>query len=322
MPIEEHDFRRMLDAYLAGRATDKETRLLEEFFLDYKDEVLKDKLGPEEFVFLENRLKTNIKHRISPRKTNRSWSWAVAASVSLLIVAGFFYLFPARDTPTRVEQQAILLTRTTDKGQKLTIRLPDGSVVKLNSKSSLAFPDKFDGKDRQVTLSGEAYFDVVHNPSAPFIVKTSQGEVTVLGTTFNIRERADFGEITLVSGKVRVADNKTTSIVLKPNQQARLSETRPGIDTMSVDVQRYTEWKDNVLSFRQRTLEDAIADLEDWYGVEITLLNPELKPCQITARYENESLENVLESFTFMLKGKYTLNDKKVTISGRGCKWI
>ncbi len=323
MPLEEHDIRRVLDAYLAGNASEKEKQILERFFLEHKNDVLKENVRAEEFVFLENRLGTDIKRRISSRKTtSRSWTWAVAASVSILIIAGFFYVFPGRNTSTPIHQQAILLTRTTAKGQKLTIRLPDGSVVKLNTNSSLSFPERFDGKHREVTLSGEAYFEVVHNPSSPFVVNTSRGLTTVLGTTFNIREMQDVEEITLVSGKVRVADHNAVSVLLRPNQQARLTESQQGIDTLSVDVRRFIEWKDNVLSFRQRQLGDAIADLENWYGVEVTLLNPELTPCKITARYENESLENVLESFKFMLKGEYTLQDKKVTISGKGCKWI
>ena len=312
----------MLDAYLAGRATPEETRILERFFLEHKNEMLEGNLRPEEFVFMEDRIRTEISKRILPRGKNRSWSWAVAAAVSLLIISGFLYLYPGKDNPPPMHPQAILLTRTTVKGQKLTIRLADGSIVKLNTNSSLSFPDKFEGRHREVTLSGEAFFDVAHNPSAPFVVNTSQGKVTVLGTTFNIRENSKVGEITLVSGKVKVADVANTAVSLKPNQQARLSEGRQGIDTLTVDVRPYIEWKDNVLSFRQRELEYAIADLEDWYGVDIALLNPELKSCRITARYENESLENVLESFKFMLKGNYTLQDKKVTISGKGCKWI
>lgn len=322
MPIEEHDIRRMLEAYLAGNATEEEKQLLETFFLDHKREASQTDLRREEFLFLESRLRTNIKRRISPRKrTRRSWTWAVAASISFFVVAGFFYVFSGRSTTTPAQQQAVLLTRTTAKGQKLTIRLPDGSVVKLNANSSLSFPERFDGTQREVALSGEAYFEVVHSPSAPFVVSTSHGRVTVLGTTFNIREKPDVEEITLVSGKVRVTDRKDASVLLKPNQQARLRQSQPEIDTLSVDVQRYIEWKNNVLAFRQRSLGEAIADLENWYGVEIVLLNPELKQCTITARYENESLENVLESFKFMLKGNYTLNEKKVTISGKGCKW-
>lgn len=322
MPIEEHDIRRMLEAYLAGNATEEEKQILERFFTDHRTEVVKEDLLTEEFAFLENRLKADIKRRISPRKrTRHSWTWAVAASVSFLVVAGFFYVFSGRSTTTTAQQQVVLLTRATTKGQKLTIRLPDGSVVKLNSNSSLSFPERFDGRKREVALSGEAYFEVVHNSSAPFVVSTSQGRVTVLGTAFNIREKPDVEEVTLVSGKVRVTDQKDASVLLKPNQQARLRQGQPEIDTLSVDVQRYVEWKNNVLAFRQSLLPDAIADLENWYGVEIVLLNPELNQCRITARYDNESLENVLESFKFMLKGSYTLSDKKVTISGKGCKW-
>lgn len=322
MPLHEHDVRRILDAYLAGRATEEESRLLETFFLEHKNEMRESDLRPEEYIFMEDRLRTKIFDRISPRRPNRSWSWAVAASVSLLMIAGFFIGFPGKENTTTMRQQATLLTRSTVKGQKLTIRLGDGSIVKLNTNSTLTFPDKFEGKHREVTLSGEAFFDVAHDSSAPFVVKTSQGKVTVLGTTFNIRENSDVGEVTLVSGKVRVTDTTDAAVFLKPNQQARLSGGRRGIDTLTVDVRPYIEWKDNVLSFRQRELEGAIADLESWYGVDITLLSPELKSCKITARYENESLENVLESFKFMLKGKYTLQDKKVTISGKGCKWI
>lgn len=321
MPIEEHDIRRMLDAYLTGKASQEEVQILERFFRDHKDAVLKDDLKEEKFAFLEDRLKSNIRKKITPVKKHPAWSWAVAASVSILLIAGLLYLFPSQNATPDAARQPVMLTKSTEKGQKLIIRLPDGSVVKLNANSSVSFPEAFEETKREVTLRGEAFFEVAHNPSLPFVVTTDHGQTTVLGTTFNILERPGRAEITLVTGKVRVDDRNAKSVLLKPNQQARLSARKPGIDTLSVNVEHFIEWKDNVLSFRRRTLEDAVTDLENWYGVDITLDNPQLKSCKITARYENESLENVLESFKFMLKGNYTLRDKKVTISGKGCKW-
>jgi transmembrane sensor len=320
MPLQENDIQRILQAYLEGRATPEERELLDKFFQDHKNEVSEERINPNEYGLIEHQLRLKIKQRIAPARKPRKIAWlALAASISAILLAAFVFMYRSSSPEVVMPAPVAVLQKATVSGQKLTIKLPDGSVVKLNSNSSLSFPERFTAETREVTLQGEGFFTIVHNPSIPFVVHASQGSTTVLGTTFNVKDREGKTAITLVTGKVEVAkDNAAERIRLKPNQQALLPGGTHGIDTLSVDVSKYIQWKDNVLAFDNTLLADAVVQLEEWYGVEIKITNA-LKGCRITGRYESESLENVLQSLQFMLKGNYTIKDKKVTLSGKGC---
>jgi ferric-dicitrate binding protein FerR (iron transport regulator) len=293
--------------------------LLDKFFEENKREALNGELNPGRYELLGRRLKKEIDEQIAPPARWRPVLYRVAASLALIGIVAYLVILQRNDQPVTQEVPA-MLTRLTDRGQKVTLRLPDGTVVKLNSRSRLAFPEKFTGRTREVSLQGEAYFEVVHNPASPFIVSTSNSSVQVLGTSFNVNEKSTRGtEVTLVTGKVEVSSGNATPVQLKPNQQAVIRSDKAVIDTSAVDVSRFIEWKDDVLRFDKMPMTEVVSKLEDWYGTEIVIRTKAIEGCRITARYDSESLENVLKSLEFMLKGKYTLRDGKATISGKGC---
>lgn len=321
MNMQENELRRLMQAYTDGNATSEEKELLEKFFNSYRKEAEEDFSGREDLTLLEKEIKSNIDHRILPVKRLGAvqW-WSIAASLTALVVAVYFFLANrSAEEAKPVIATITQLQKNTGKGQKLTIKLPDGSMVKMNSLSTLSFPENFNGSTREVVLQGEAYFQVTHNPSKPFIVRTSNASTTVLGTSFNVStKQKEKTQVTLVEGKVNVAGAMVgEAIHLKPNQQAIIMEKK--IDTLSVDVSQFIEWKDDILAFHKTPMREVVKELEDWYGVDIELKNNSLNKCRITARYEDESLENVMKSFEFMLKGNFTLEGKKVTLSAKGC---
>jgi transmembrane sensor len=319
--MHENDIKNILARYLAGTATEPEKQLLERFFADNRDEALQEQINPAEYKLLESRLRQKIHFKLTPRL---SWSrvmWRVAASITVIAVLAGVYRFAGQKKIEMPPVQTVSLVRTTERGQKITIKLPDGTLVKLNSSSKLIFPDKFTGSAREVTLAGEGYFEVVHNSSLPFIVHTDHSATQVLGTSFNVNAKSSSAtEVTLVTGKVKVSGSASNeSITLKPSQQAIITQGKNLIDTVSVDVSKFIEWKDNVLTFDDTPLNQVVVRLEEWYGVGITVKSKAIENCRITARYESESLENVMESLEFLLKGNYTLKGKNVTLSGEGC---
>lgn len=315
----EKELRRLLDRYAEGSITKEEMDLLDKFFEENKREALNGEPNPGRYELLGRRLKKGIDEQIAPPARWRPVLYRVAASLALIGIVAYLVILQRNDQPVTQEVPA-MLTRLTDRGQKVTLRLPDGTVVKLNSRSRLAFPEKFTGRTREVSLQGEAYFEVVHNPASPFIVSTSNSSVQVLGTSFNVNEKSTRGtEVTLVTGKVEVSSGNATPVQLKPNQQAVIRSDKAVIDTSAVDVSRFIEWKDDVLRFDKMPMTEVVSKLEDWYGTEIVIRTKAIEGCRITARYDSESLENVLKSLEFMLKGKYTLRDGKATISGKGC---
>ncbi|SEL73948.1 FecR family protein [Parapedobacter koreensis] len=176
--------------------------------------------------------------------------------------------------PKTNHDESRLLTLTTPQGGTYQITLPDGTKVWLNAASTLKYPSRFDRKERIVELEGEAYFDVSEQWSAadsrsankkiPFLVKTKEQTVEVLGTQFNIMAYADEVETktTLVEGKVKVSD-----FTLKPGQQATLRGT--AIDIQVADIQSVVAWKEGYFVFNGTELRDAMRQLSRWYKVEV-----------------------------------------------------
>lgn len=161
-------------------------------------------------------------------------------------------------------------TLTTAKGEMYQVRLPDGSLVHLNAGSSLKFPSSFHASDnRTVTLQGEAYFSVAHQKSKPFIVKTDQQEVTVLGTEFNINAYGDDNKTltTLLKGSVQI--NAEQQIVLKPGQQSTLLNGQ--FRVQPADTESATGWKNGVFLFYNMDMKTIMRQLARWYNIEVDM---------------------------------------------------
>ncbi len=155
------------------------------------------------------------------------------------------------------------------RGGEYKIRLDDGTVVWLNSESSLIYPEKFTGDKRTVRLSGEGYFEVARNEEKPFIVSVAGMEIKVLGTKFNVTAYGDEGltTTTLVSGAVEVI-TPHRSVQLQPGKQAIVQEGVDDIMVSEVDVELYASWTAGVFKFDKMTLTDICTRLSRWYDVD------------------------------------------------------
>jgi len=154
--------------------------------------------------------------------------------------------------------------------QVIPLTLSDGTKVWLNCASSIKFPTVFTGKNRIVEITGEAYFEVRHNPSKPFKVLVNDMEVAVLGTHFNINSYKDDGAIktTLLEGKVEVS-RKGDKVVLKPGEQAVTSANSTlTVDHLS-DVSEVMAWKNGMFEFNNTELPEILAQVSRWYDVDI-----------------------------------------------------
>jgi transmembrane sensor len=331
MNIDEQHFKRLLDAYLEGRALPAERKLLDDFFETYP-QARRQSLGADEAAreAIWRKLTAKLPEPVSPngRRMLSAASWySIAASLALFATASYFFIFKRLDAGGKPGPVAVQMRQAvTHRGQKLKVELLDGTQVILNANSKLEFPEQFDGSLREVYLEGEGYFDVTHDPAHPFIVHTHAASTTVLGTTFNIKLTEGQGtQVTLVDGKVDVATlpDKSTApqhIILQPNQQAVLKNGNNKIEVRDVDASAFVEWKDNILRFDNMRLEEAVALLEDWYNVDITFEDPALANCTINATYRKEKLKNVLSSLSYMLKVTYRQDGNKILLQGRGCR--
>lgn len=161
-------------------------------------------------------------------------------------------------------------TTETPRGGQYQLELADGTKVWLNASSSLRYPTRFAGKERRVELTGEAYFEVTHNASMPFKVKTDKEVVTVLGTHFNVNAYHDepFVKTTLLEGKVRINALKShTSGILKPGEQAILTDGQ--IKIAVGDTEAATAWKNGYFRFRGENITSIMRKLSRWYNIDV-----------------------------------------------------
>jgi len=173
------------------------------------------------------------------------------------------------------EDKVVYSTIETPRGGQYQITLPDGTKVWLNAETKLTYPSRFAGGVRAVELTGEAYFEVatlnVQGHKVPFMVKTAQQEIEVLGTQFNIKAYSDDGDetqTTLVEGAVQLHASGRT-MLLHPGEQGVSNEH--GLNKKKVEVSQYIAWKNNEFVFEETELKDALKILSRWYNFDVSL---------------------------------------------------
>lgn len=196
-------------------------------------------------------------------------------------------------------------------GQLAKVNMPDGSRAWINSDTRLSFSTGFKDRKRQVVLNGEAYFQV-QKDQKPFVVSTKYGDITVLGTSFNVHayDNSRF-QATLVEGTIKYTDTEhNRKVVLSPGQQISFSEGDSiRVDQVKTDL--YTSWKDGVLIFRKEPLKDVVRKLERHFDVKIELEDHSLEDIRFTGNIENESLMDVMEYINKTKSIQYTYNSKQ-----------
>lgn len=257
------------------------------------------------------------KHR-TRRLSVRRTVWAIAAVFTVLAIAFVSFYAGQTDSP----HTAAYIEKSNPYGQKSTFRLSDGSVIKLNSGSRLQFSEIFTETERRVILSGEAFFEVAHDPERPFIVQADGFSTTVLGTSFNIRAFQEDEEavISVVTGRVQVANNAGNSIVLTPAQEAVYDKEQNSLVRQPSQLERVLAWKENTLWFEKSTMQQVARELEKWYGLTVSFTSEEVRTCRLTGSFKNESLTNVLRSIKLSTGINYEKTENTVVFSGHGCK--
>ncbi|HEU5148770.1 MAG TPA: FecR domain-containing protein [Chryseosolibacter sp.] len=322
------DFDGLIDRYLSGQASQEEEKLIEDFFhaLERKDKishyrlseemwsVIEQKVGSRKVRPTQNRAPVSRAARVSLRKI------LAAGVVCIAVAAGFlFYMSPASHTA------APLITSSAPKGQKSLITLADGSRIFLNSASSVSYPETFDSDKREITLTGEAFFEIARDERRPFIVRSADIVTRVLGTSFNIKSfEGEASTVTVATGRVEVevastSEDLKTRVVLAPGEQA-VYDAADGLNAQKVDPFPAMAWKSQTLYFDNNTLEEVAAHLERWYNVTIDIEHDRIKNCRVNGQYKQMDLRSVLESIHYMYPIEYKFsNQNHVVLYGKGC---
>lgn len=250
----------------------------------------------------------------SKRKSIRFWYSIAASIVAIVTVSALIIISQFNETETEEGPVAQVILKRNPKGQKLTTYLPDGSKVILNSQSTIKYLSENTLEERNVELQGEAFFEVKKDAIRPFRVNSGGITTTALGTSFNVSTKsASRIEIALVEGKVEVKNVQGKSIILAPGEQA-LAKGDGTIEVGSFEYLEKVGWKDGVLAFRDNTIGEIIAKIEDWYGVEVLYNESSNGNFHYTGNYDNETLEEVLNGISFVHQFKFSIEGDTVEI--------
>jgi transmembrane sensor len=251
------------------------------------------------------------------------WTRTLAVAAAMAAVVAGIYLL-SNDKRRQAVYPAPAAPHMTPPAYTRNIVLPDGSTVVLHAGSTLDYPKAFSDDSREVTLQGQAYFDVRHDDKKPFIIHTGKVFTTVLGTAFNISADSNKVTVSVTGGKVRVEDGKKVLAVLVPNQQIVYKLSEQTTEEMTVNAERLvTDWTKLDMNFDGSSFGEIAGIVSKRYGIKIRFRNPDLSKCLIVASFSGtETLENVMEMLCTIRNASYT-HDKEnneIVIDGKGCE--
>lgn len=246
---------------------------------------------------------------VSPkRKTN--YTWAIAAGVALILGIALFFAWPAQK-PVKEFQFASADAVSTD-------TLPDGSTISLNRNSTLVYTASF-SEERNVTLTGEAFFEVHHDAAHPFTVHTPLMDIRVLGTSFNVRAypNSDSVRVTVSTGRVRCSAGGDT-VSITPGEYA-VFHNRGKLRKGTNEDPNTMAYRTRIFHFNKTPLSTAVADLNAGYGSHIVIRNPKLNSCPLNADFKNETLDNILGVIETALSLTSKKEGNNIILDGPGC---
>lgn len=264
-------------------------------------------------------------------------------NISLLLIAGIcvaagWFLLPFKNAKAEDTARFAVNEIKTPRGARTKINLPDGSIVWLNAGSKLSYNKDFGNIKREVHLSGEGYFDVVKMNNKPFIIHTSNMDIKVLGTIFNVKAYPEekHSETSLIKGRVEVIlKNRTGStIVLSPNEKlvvedepltlnatkGKVIASLPVFSIRSLKINPEEEyvaeaqWINNRLLFNDESLQDVALKMQRWYNVLIEIKDPALAQKRFTGNFEKEGIYQALDALKITTPFEYTITGEKIII--------
>lgn len=287
----------------------------------------------------------NGEEELPVKSSKKKWMIAFSVTAVVIMAACIYYLSgPAhsvKETETSLAKNQI----STKNGSKTSLELPDGTKVWLNSGSKLAYDKNYGNKIREVSLTGEAYFDVVKNPERPFLIHTAKMDVKVLGTAFNVKcypgEKTT--ETSLVRGSVEITlKDRQEKIMLKPNEKLVINheDSKKVATTEAVRMQQHetaqnekpiisvshltvlpsdntvieTAWVQNRLVFSGESFEEVSLKMERWYNVKIEFADEKVRYEKLTGNFERETVVEALNALRLVSQFTYTIKNEKITI--------
>lgn len=274
------------------------------------------KIQNEVWVDLQNRLVS--KNTLSGKAQKRNY-WirvAVVAAILLSVGLAIFQINDPFGSQRMASKEVRMIEKVSLPGQKVTTLLPDGTIVKLNAGSRIIVPERFVDNRREVTLFGEAFFEVTKDKSRPFMINTKDIKVEVLGTSFNVRSYPgkDYSTVAVATGTVAVTSGEEQEHLIageKISYQSALGK----MEKAGFDWEQEFGWKENLLVFEGSDFAEIMEKLSSWYGVEFTV-EGEIHDLNklFSGRYQDPTLNAVLEGLSYVYDFDYQINKKKIIL--------
>lgn len=320
--IQPERVNELIDKFMKGTATDYEKRELDEW---YHKEAEKEHIwhadSHEEEDKVRRHMLNKLRAHMAPREIKAAstprrflWTGMVAASLLLMVSIAVYRFVQHNERQTgRVWVESVQF-------ENRYVLLPDSSKVILRPGAELTY--EFTSDSRNVSLTGEAYFDVKSDSLWPFLVHTGDVLTEVVGTSFNIAAYSGKNvTVSVHTGKVSVADKKKKILaVLSPNEQLQYTNIDTRVDTKTAVIEGTRSWLNTDMQFTDVPLEKLILSLNRRYGVQIELFNPDMKECLITGSFDGtEPLTDVLDVLAVTTGATYSKVGKKIIFKGKGC---
>ena len=302
----------LLEKFFSGQSTEEENNVLSKIFKDGGEDIF-DEYCRRKWAENDCRIPTSVKARIRQSlftKMPRVKWRRVIASASAVLAAGvilFMCMLWSRPSENAAPE---IFEIVAERGQKSSVTLPDGSRVMINSASTISYTSDYNVKERNVFLSGEAYFDVASNADIPFVVHADKVSVTALGTEFNVKAYAEdpYVVTTLVEGGVRTEAGTQYELLTRAQEASYNKEADVLLAYDVKDISRAVPWIRNELLFENESLADIAVTLERMYNVTIVFEDEAAKGYSYTGLIRNNSLQNVLELISSTSPVGYKMN--------------
>lgn len=306
----------LLARFLAGEASPHEAMAVDDWLrlpenrLQFEEWQKAWNAGTEQQLPPDSRQEWNrFRKNLQRKKVYRLWIPAAAVLTGLLVFAGLYF----------TQQPAAKQLSLVPGEQPATLTLADSSLVVVNKGSRLQYPDHF-GKQRAVQLKGEAYFRVAPDPAHPFLIQMGELTIRVVGTVFNIKEKASPArvEVQVTEGLVKMSAGQNELAVGKGSTGIFFRQTKElkRFDSVNTNSMSYATKN---FDFQDLPLSQITTILESAFGVSLKLDNPALGSCRMTAQFDHKSLTYILDIIAATLNLSYEKKNGIFYLSGEGC---
>jgi len=253
------------------------------------------------------------------KRMNQSYWIGAAAILLLAFITGSLWVFNAPDETAGINPSGVYVD---DYGVS-KVELPDGSVVSLNRGTKINYPERFDKDVREVSIEGEAFFEVRPNPDKPFIIHAGDASIEVLGTSFNVNAYPghDQVEVVVTTGKVSVYEGQekqsANRLTLDPGDKGVYVHNSKDLLKMANDDPNYLAWKTRHLIFKDSSLKEVFAQLEKLYRIEIKTSGTDINDLPYTGHFENQSVDFILEVIALTYKIELAKENDRYILSKR-----